>query len=97
MKPWILQHYSGTLNLDIRRPLANYLADNFEDINAIDWPLVASNSEFAGHTEGSLRYLFTNSLFSPANASSKKKYEEEDITLGLIAEFVTLNISQAQE
>ena len=36
LQPWILQHYAGTFNLDIMRPLAKYLADNFEDVNLID-------------------------------------------------------------
>merc|ERR1719186_1449280 len=36
LQPWILQHYSGTLNLEIRRMLANYLADNFKN-DSIDW------------------------------------------------------------
>merc|ERR1719318_1841659 len=59
LRAWILQHYSGTLNLDIRRPLANFLAENFEDRQSIDWALVNTKPEFAGHTENSLRFLFS--------------------------------------
>ena len=58
LKPWLLQHYSGTLNLDIRRMLANYLADNYEDVESIDWKEVAGREEFKGHTEVSLHYYF---------------------------------------
>ena len=58
LKPWLLQHYSGTLNLDIRRMLTNYLADNYEDVESIDWKEVAGREEFKGHTEVSLHYYF---------------------------------------
>ena len=34
LNPWILQHYSGTRNLDIRRMLANYLEEHFQDIDS---------------------------------------------------------------
>jgi len=85
LKPWLLQHYSGTLNLDIRRMLANYLADNFKDLNSIDWTSVATKPEFTGHTQTSLRRLFFSNIF--INAKNNLKANSEDITLGMVAEF----------
>merc|ERR1719318_303414 len=84
LKPWILQHYSGTLNLDIRRPLANYLAEHFEDINFIDWPSVISKTVFAGHTIPSLRKKFTNLIMCTKQAQNE---HSEEITLEMIAAF----------
>merc|ERR1719318_107283 len=84
LKPWILQHYSGTLNLDIRRPLANYLAKHFEDINSIDWPSVISKTVFAGHTIPSLRKKFTNLIMCSKQAQNE---HSEEITLEMIAAF----------
>lgn len=85
LRPWILQHYSGTLNLDIMRPLANFLAENFEDIQSIDWSIVNTQSEFAGHTEHSLRRVFYSGIFKLTKENPKK--QSEDITLEMIAEF----------
>ena len=67
LKPWIVQHYAGTINLDIRRPLANYLADNFNDVNLIDWNTVASLPDFVGHTQDSLRHIFFTVLAPAVN------------------------------
>jgi hypothetical protein len=66
LKPWLLQHYAGTLNLDIRRMLANYIAENFQDVDQVDWADVARRPKFAGHTTGSLRVLFFNILYRGA-------------------------------
>ena len=85
LRAWILQHYSGTLNLEIRRPLANYLAENFEDRQSIDWSFVNTMSEFAGHTEKSLRYVFYNGILKSTQINLKM--QSEDITLEMIAEF----------
>ena len=66
--------------------LANYVADNFKDINSIDWPSVAAKTEFAGHTQASLRCVFFSNLLiltkRHLNAVS------EDITLEMVADFV---------
>lgn len=84
LKPWILQHYAGTLNLDIRRPLANYLADNFDDANSIDWKTVASLPDFAGHTRDSLRHIFFTTL-TPLT-QRKLSLERKDISLRMISD-----------
>jgi len=82
LRPWILQHFAGTRNLDLKRPLANFLVENFPDVNSIDWSSVVSNPEFAGHTQVSLRDCFSRFLFR--NVLHK---DGEDITLTMIAEF----------
>merc|ERR1712126_70539 len=84
LKPWILQHRAGSLNLDITRMLANYLADHFQDIDSIDWPSVAANKEFSGHTEGSLRNVFKSGLLSHTRKNIKA--EGSVLTLKDVAE-----------
>ena len=84
LKPWILQHFAGTFNLDIRRPLANYLADNFNDVNSIDWNTVASLPDFVGHTQDSLRHIFFTTL-TPAT-QRKLNMKRKDISLRMIAD-----------
>ena len=59
LQPWLLQHYSGTLNLRVERMLSRFIMEHFTDISDIDWPMVASRSEFAGHTQRSLKMLFS--------------------------------------
>ena len=58
LKVWLKSYYTKTLNLDIRIMLAEVLADNFEDIDSIDWNLVSSFKEFSGHTVTSLKSTF---------------------------------------
>ena len=69
--------------MDIRRPLANFLADNFKDVNSIDWYTVGSLPDFTGHTQASLR----NILFSTLSEVTKNKLniDRQDITLKMIA------------
>ena len=67
LQPWLLQHYSGTLNLGVERMLANYILDNYTDFSSIDWPEVAARSEFAGHTVSSLRYMYLQKLNKAKN------------------------------
>ena len=55
LKPWIMSYHEKTLNLDIRMPLASFVAENFETIYDIDWDLVLERPEFSGHTVGSIR------------------------------------------
>ena len=60
LHPWLLQHYSGTLNMRVERLLTNHIADTYPDFSSIDWSKVAAKSEFAGHTEVSLRGMCYN-------------------------------------
>eukprot|EP00092_Neocalanus_flemingeri_P090025 GFUD01113999.1.p1 GENE.GFUD01113999.1~~GFUD01113999.1.p1 ORF type:complete len:242 (+),score=55.56 GFUD01113999.1:64-726(+) len=79
LKPWLLQHFSGTLNLDIRRMLANYLADNFEGVDSVNWLSVASRTEFWT----SLRYQYVK-LFN--RSKLKMNGSGEEVTLKHIAD-----------
>ena len=58
LQPWLLQHYSGTLNLRVERMLANYISDSFTNFSDIDWSKVAARSELVGHTENSLKQIY---------------------------------------
>jgi len=89
IRPWILQHFAGTRNLDLKRPLANYLAQNFLDVNSIDWSSVVSNPEFAGHTQISLRKYFSSYLFR-----TELHKDAADISLKMIAEFANTKYAE---
>ena len=83
LKIWLLGYYRRTLNLEIRMMLANCLADNFKDIDSIDWVFVSSIRDFQGHTEISLRKTFSNLLL---NAVRQLKVNRTEISLKQIAE-----------
>ena len=51
--------------------LANVVADNFEDIDSIDWNFVISFKEFSGHTLHSIRYQFYSQIFQRAKLKFK--------------------------
>ena len=40
--------------------LSNHLAETFYDISQVDWPKVAAKKEFTGHTEHSLKHMYSN-------------------------------------
>ena len=54
IQPWLLQHYSGTLNLRVERMVPIYILDT--DFT-IEWSEVAVRSGFAGLTENSPRMI----------------------------------------
>ena len=85
LQPWLLQHYSGTLNLRVERMLANYISDTFTDFSSIDWPEVAARSEFAGHTECSLRRMYFAKLCG--NSRSKLGLQSDQMTPQHIADY----------
>jgi len=86
LQPWILQYYTGTLNLDIRRMLLNYMADTFGSREDIDWLLVAERPEFVGHTEFSLRRVFFTTLDIVKRHEKLRNLKFEDVTLSQLAE-----------
>eukprot|EP00092_Neocalanus_flemingeri_P021291 GFUD01023075.1.p1 GENE.GFUD01023075.1~~GFUD01023075.1.p1 ORF type:complete len:482 (+),score=140.48 GFUD01023075.1:166-1611(+) len=93
LKTWLLQHFSGTLNLDIRRMLANYLADNFEDVDSVNWLSVASRTEFAGQTQTSLRYQYVK-LFN--RTKIKMNGSGEEVTLKHIADITNKQFKEGR-
>ena len=64
LQPTLLQYYAGTLNMQVEKILANFIADTFDHFSEINWPLVASRPEFAGHTEQSLKNMYFQELLS---------------------------------
>jgi len=58
LKTWLMQHYAGTLNLDIRRSLANFLVDNFENTESIDWQKVLERADFQGNGIHGIKKVF---------------------------------------
>eukprot|EP00092_Neocalanus_flemingeri_P024642 GFUD01026727.1.p1 GENE.GFUD01026727.1~~GFUD01026727.1.p1 ORF type:complete len:589 (+),score=147.44 GFUD01026727.1:79-1845(+) len=93
LKPWLLQFFSGTLNLDIRRMLANYLAEHFADIDSVDWYSVASKQKFAGHTMQSLRYIFFNRLLPQ---TKKGISSNQEVTLKDVAEYANVQFKDGR-
>ena len=88
LQPWLLQHYSGTLNLRLERMLANYISDNYSEFSSIDWPNVAAKTEFAGQTENSLRDMYFKNL----SKGTKMKFSlsSEEVTPEHITEYSEL-------
>ena len=86
LQPWLLQHYSGTLNLRVERMLANHIAQTYT-FSSIDWPRVAARSEFAGHTERSLRVMY---LRKPEKTRMKFGMQSKDVTPQHVAEYCDL-------
>ena len=84
LKVWLLGYYTKTLNLDIRIMLANVLADNFQDIDSIDWEYVKTFIEFKGHTVRSLRFTFFDSLLR--QAAINLEIDKTELSLQQIAE-----------
>lgn len=83
LKPWIMSYHEKTLNLDIRMPLASFVAENFQTIYDIDWDLVLERPEFSGHTVGSIRYVYLRMLHL---AAWHLKLDSGLLTLAQVAE-----------
>ena len=84
LKPWLLQHQAGTLNLSINNLLLTHLVSSYSSIDAILWSEVAKMKEFVGHTESSLRSLFYSKLYK--NAQNTLGKERGLVTLKDVAE-----------
>ena len=82
LHPWLLQHYSGTLNMRVERMLINHIADTYPDFSSIDWSKVAAKSEFVGHTQVSLRGICFNIRDKTKNKfkTGRKEVSMQDMT-----------------
>ena len=58
LKPWLMQYYQKTLNLEIRPMLTSVLAENFNSIHDIDWEWVKKVPEFSGYTVEKLKNVY---------------------------------------
>jgi len=76
LQPWIMQHYAGTLNLDIRMMLVNHLAETYHSRESIDWNAVADKSEFAGNTCTHLKHTFSH-LFKRSQNTECTSWKEK--------------------
>ena len=84
IQPWLLQHYSGTLNLRIERRMANFLAKTFKNVLEINWSMVLVMEEFAGHTETSMKQLLFN---LQKGARKKLNLEKSELSLQYVADY----------
>jgi len=84
LKIWLLQHHHKTLNLEVRPMLANLIAENYSDIDDIQWDKILDHTEFLGHTESSLSSIFTSSIV--INAEKHTGKSRHQLTLKEIAD-----------
>ena len=84
IRPWLLQYYAKTLNLEIIPKLARFLADNFESKGTIDWNFVSTNKDFCGHTPKSLMKKMSDVTNCLCN---RLQVETKDLSLNQIATF----------
>ena len=87
LQPWLLHHYSGTLNLRVEVLLANYLVQIATDVSFIDWPKVVSRPEFVGHTKNSLAHIFG---CLRKHASEKFNLVNSEVTFQQVADYSEL-------
>jgi len=84
LRPWLLQYFKKTLNLDIRPMLINHLAANFTSIRDIDWKTIEKMPEFSGHTIESIKNVFLKSIHLPL--SRLLKIPRTEVTLRQLAD-----------
>jgi len=84
LRPWLLQFFKKTLNLDIRPMLINHLAANFTSIRDIDWKTIEKMPEFSGHTIESIKNIFLKSIHLPL--SRLLKIPRTEVTLRQLAD-----------
>lgn len=85
LKPLLLQFHAGTINLDVRRILANYLLEkNLVHMVDIPWGELLLNPQFAGHTSTSLHQVLNEMIISIQRRNNCKR---EDVTAQQIADY----------
>ena len=88
LQPTLLQYYAGTLNMQVGKMLANFIADTYQNFSEIDWPEVAARPDFAGHTEQSLKNMYFQELLSSTRKKlgNQEGQGDDDVTLRQVAE-----------
>ena len=84
LQPWLLSYFEKTLNLEIRPMLSNYLRDNFETRQQIDWDQTLQVKSFSGQTVASLKALFKTMI---GNCRQKQNIKYSEVTLQDIVEY----------
>ena len=82
LKPWLLQYYTKTLNLEIRPMLTNAVAESYESVSSIDWEFLCKKPEFSGHTPESLSAVFSSII---TRIVTKHGMKRTDLTLKQVA------------
>jgi len=90
IRSWLLQYYNKNLNLEIRPMLADLLSKHFNSVHMIDWKFVSCHTEFAGHTEISLRNQFHSRILR--NAAQFLQKPRDQVSLKEIADYTKENI-----
>ena len=85
IKPWLLQYYNKTLNLEIRPMLTRVIADNFDSVGSIDWESLTKFPELSGHSPSSLTCVFSHIITSIVHHQQHGVCKSE-LTLPKIAE-----------
>ena len=75
LQPWLMQHYAGTVNLDIRMMLVNHVAETYQNRESVDWDAIAEKTEFAGNTA-----LHLQKTYSLILKNAKRKFNTEIIS-----------------
>ena len=68
--------------------LAEHIGDTYSDFSEINWPLVAAQPDFAGHTEQSLKYMYFKCMFNNTKKGLKRK---SDVSVADIAKYTREN------
>ena len=68
--------------------LAEHIGDTYSDFSEINWPLVAAQPDFAGHTDRSLKNMYYQVLMNTTKKGLKRK---SDISAADIAKYTREN------
>ena len=93
LKPWLLQYYDKTLNLEIRPMLTSLIAEKFDSVSSIDWSYLAKFPEFSGHSPESLANLFSLTI---TRILEKLDVSRTELTLPQIAEASKMHFNNSK-
>ena len=64
--------------------LANYLVENFTEFSFIDWSMVVARPEFSGHTEKSLKSIYSHLRY---HSSLRFNVMSSEVTLQQVVDY----------
>ena len=84
LRPWLLQHYTGTTGFRIESMLTSLVAEKYNDHRGIDWSdIVKRHKEFVGHTSASISRIYRTVLaFAKRGKSDVSLKEVADYAAG---------------
>ena len=84
LRPWLLQHYTGTTGFRIESMLTSLVAEKYNDHRGIDWSeIVSQHKEFVGHTSASISRIYRTVL-------AFAKRGKSDVSLKEVADYAAL-------